>query len=128
MHIYITSMQLNALIHFHISAFSHYLVGYDEIIVNCFISATSKGFSDYHYPIAFLKDHGITKQNSNTIIIYVIALQHFCNNTLSSGSLSRFSSGRARESSPGYNEIIVNLFISATSKGFSVYHYPIAFL
>ena len=29
--------------------------------------------------------------------------------------------------SPGYDEIIVKYSISATSKGFSVHHYPIVF-
>ena len=33
---------------------------YDEIIVNCIISATRKSFSAYHYPIAFIKENRIT--------------------------------------------------------------------
>jgi len=39
-------------------------MGYDEIIVILPISATSKGFSVYHYPIAFSTGTGITKQNA----------------------------------------------------------------
>ncbi len=37
---------------------------YDEIIVNLFILATSKGFNVYHYPIALFRDNGITKQKA----------------------------------------------------------------
>ena len=39
-------------------------VRYDEIIVKLFLSATSKGFSVYHYPIAFFQAHGITKHTA----------------------------------------------------------------
>ena len=39
-------------------------MGYDEIIVNYFISATSKGFSVFHYPIAFFKGHRIIQSKS----------------------------------------------------------------
>jgi len=38
--------------------------GYDEIIVKYSISATSKGFSVHHYPIAFYIENGITKQKA----------------------------------------------------------------
>jgi len=41
-----------------------YWMRYDEIIKELFILSTSKGFSTYHYPIAFFQAHEITQHKT----------------------------------------------------------------
>ena len=62
-------------------------MGYDEIIVNLPISATRKGFSVYHYPIAFYYRECDNQTKSSTNILktilylYIMNFQYFYNHT-----------------------------------------------